>query len=200
MATDGTHQGQFSSFELAQFPTALGFLSRESRDKDCNWGTSGWIPSIPKDKSQGRRFFVDSSHTDSTRFCAQLVSGEGPVGVQGSTHTKQGQRAAMSFVPTGLKELQKTGFAWDSMRNGKLHKGVETMPLASFLGMDTKEANLFCGKFPNRNTHIVHLCHECCCPAGKSDNHLREKLRIKLPLWPGKKRHRAQKKHLNRAF
>ena len=78
----------------------------------------------------------------------------------------------MSFVPTGLKELQKTGFAWDSMRSGKLHKGVETMPLASFLGMDIKEANLFCGKFPNRNAHIVHLCQECCCPAGKSDNHL----------------------------
>ena len=72
MATDGTHQGQFSSFELAQLPIALGFSSPGARDKDCNWGTSGWIPNVPKDKSQGKRFFVDSGHTDSTRFLPNL--------------------------------------------------------------------------------------------------------------------------------
>jgi len=62
IAADGTHLGQFSCYELMRMQFVLGCLSREAREKDYNWGTLGWIPNIPKDKSQGRRSFVESGH------------------------------------------------------------------------------------------------------------------------------------------
>ena len=72
----------------------------------------------------------------------------------------------------GLVQLQKTGFTWDLMHNGTLHKGVKMTPFVSFLRVDTKEADLFCGKCLNRNKHVAHLCRECHCPTDQSDNHL----------------------------
>ena len=172
-AADGTHLGQFSSFELTRFQIALGFLSREARGKEQNWGTLGWIPNIPKDKSQGRRSFVDSGHADATRFRAQITHDEGLIGVAGApVHKAQDLHAMISYVLKGFKELQKTGFKWDLMYNGKLYKDVTMIPFVSFLRVDTKEADLFCGKYLNRNIHVAHLCRECHCPTDQSDNHL----------------------------
>jgi len=130
---DGTHAGQFSSFELTRLQIALDLLTRQAREKDCNWGMLGWIPNIQKDKSQGRRSFVDSGQADSTRFCAQLSHDEGSIGVNGNTHPSQDLHAVISHVPKGLVELQKTGFKWDLMHKGKLHKDVTMIPRLSGL-------------------------------------------------------------------
>ena len=172
IAADGTHLGQFSCYELTRMQIALGCLSREAREKDYNWGTLGWIPNIPKDKSQGRRSFVESGHADSTRLRAQLDHDEGLIGVAGNVHPAQDLHAMISFVLKGLVQLQKTGFTWDLMYNGTLYKGVKMIPFVSFLRVDTKEADLFCGKCLNRNKHVAHLCRECHCPTDQSDNHL----------------------------
>ena len=171
-ACDGTHLGQFSSFELTRMQIALGLLTRQAREKDYNWGTLGWIPNIPKDKSQGRRAFVDSGHADSTRFRAQLSHDEGLIGVDGDIHPSQDLHAMISHVLKGLVQLQKTGFKWDLMYKGKLHKDVTMIPCVAFLRVDTKEADLFCGKHTNRNKHVKQLCRECYCPTDKTDNHL----------------------------
>ena len=171
-ACDGTHLGQFSSFELTRMQIALGLLTRQAREKDYNWGTLGWIPNIPKDKSQGRRAFVDSGHADSTRFRAQLSHDEGLIGVDGDIHPSQDLHAMISHVLKGLVQLQKTGFKWDLMYKGKLYKDVTMIPYVAFLRVDTKEADLFCGKYTNRNKHVKQLCRECYCPTDKTDNHL----------------------------
>jgi len=171
-AADGTHLGQFSCYELTQMQIALGCLSREAREKDCNWGTLGWIPNIPKNKSQGRRSFVESGHADSTRLRAQLIHDEGLIGVAGSVHPAQDLHVMISFVLKGLVQLQKTGFTWDLMHNGRLYKGVKMIPFVSFLRVDTKEADPFCSKYLNQNKHIKHLCRECHCPTDQSNNHL----------------------------
>jgi len=121
MAADGTHLGQFSCHELTRMQIALGCLSREAREKDHNWGTLGWIPNIPKDKSQGRRSFVESGHADSTRLCAQLAHDEGLIGVAGNAHPAQDPHVVISFVLKGLVQLQKTSFAWDLVHSGTLH-------------------------------------------------------------------------------
>jgi len=172
VAADGTHLGQFSCYELTRMQIALGCLSREAREKDYNWGTLGWIPNIPKDKSQGRRSFVESGHTDSTRLRAQLTHDEGIIGIAGNVHPAQDLHVMISFVLKGLVQLQKTGFTLDLMYNGTLYKGVKMMTFVSFLRVDTKEADLFCGKYLNRNRHVAHLCRECHCPTDQSDNHL----------------------------
>jgi len=89
---------------------ALGLLTRQAREKDCNWGTLCWIPNIPKDKSQGRRAFVDPSHADSTCFRAQLSHDEGLIGVDGNVHLSHDLHAMLHHVLKGLVELQKTSF------------------------------------------------------------------------------------------
>jgi len=172
MAADGTHVGQFSSFELTKFEVALGILSREAREKEYNWGTLGWIPNIPKDKSHGRRAFVDSGHADSTRYRAQLMRDEGVIGVDGEIHPSQDLHTMMGFVLKGLVQLQKTGFKWDLFYNGKLYKGVTFEPFVAFMRVDTKEADLMCGKCTNRTRNVKQLCRECECPTLDSDNHL----------------------------
>ena len=171
-AADGTHLGQFSCFELTRMQIALGILTRQAREKEHNWGTLGWIPNIPKDKSQGRRAFVDSGHADSTRFRAQLSHDEGLIGVQGNVHPSQDLHAMISFVLKGLVELQKTGFKWDLMYKGKLYKDITLIPYVCYFRVDTKEADLFCGKYTNRNAYVKQLCRECYCPTNESDNHL----------------------------
>jgi len=196
MAADGTHLGQFSSFELTRFQVALGMLTREAREKDYNWGTLGWIPNIPKDKSHGRRSFVDSLHADSTRFRAQLDHDEGLIGVNGNIHPSQDLHAMISYVLKGIVQLQKTGFIWDLYYNGRLHKGVKFIPFVSFLRVDTKEADLFCGKYTNRNAGVKQLCRECYCPTLESDNHLashRPKLQHRIAALVARKDEEALK-------
>ena len=122
VASDGTALGQFSCFELTRFQIALGILTREAREKEYNWGTLGWIPNIPSDKSHGRRAFVDSGHADSSRYGAQLDHNEGLIGAKDDMHKAQDLHHMLSFVLKGLKELQKTGFKWDLYYNGKLYK------------------------------------------------------------------------------
>ena len=169
---DGTHIGQFSSFEMNRLKIALGILSREAREKEYNWGDLGWIPNIPADKSQGRRAFVNSGHADSTRFQAQLTHDEGLIGVVGDIHPSQDLHFMVSHCLKGIKQLQETGFYWDLRYNGKLYKNIKFVPYVAFFRVDTKEADLFCGKYTNRNKHAAQLCRECYCPTDESDNHL----------------------------
>ena len=115
---------------------------------------------------------MESGHADSTRLRAQLAHDEGLIGVAGSAHPAQDLHVVISFVLKGFVQLQKTGFAWDPMCNRRLHKGVKMTPFVSFLRVDTKEADMFCGKHVNRNKHVAHLCCECHCPTDQSDNHL----------------------------
>jgi len=150
----------------------LCLLTRQAREKDYNWGTLGWILNIPKDKSQGRRSFVDSGHTDSTRFCAQLSHDEGLIGIEGNIHPSQDPHTMISHVLKGLVQLQKTGIKWELMHRIKLYKDITMIPYVSYLRVGIKEADLFCGKHTNRNKHVKQLCRECYCPTDKTDNHL----------------------------
>ena len=115
---------------------------------------------------------MESGHADSTRYSAQLAHDEGLIGVEGDIHPAQDLHAMISHVLKGLVELQKTGFKWDLMYNGKLYKDITFKPFLGFLRVDTKEADLFCGKYLNRNKHVKQLCRECMCPTDESDNHL----------------------------
>lgn len=172
-ASDGTALGQFSSFELTRFQIALGILTREAREKEYNWGTLGWIPNIPSDKSHGRRAFVDSGHADASRYGAELDHDEGLIGAQRDIHKAQDLHFMLNFVLKGLKELQQTGFKWDLYYNGKLYKDVLFRPFVAFMRVDTKEADIFCASYQNRNANVAHLCRECHCPTSESDDHLR---------------------------
>ena len=168
---DGASIGHFSRAELLRFQIALGLFTREARRNDYNWGTLGWIPNIPKDKSQGRRAFVDSNHADSNRLHAQLMNDEGLIGVRGQIHPSQDLHAMISFVLKGLIQLQKTGFKWDLFYNGKLYKDITFKPFVAFMRVDTAEADLCCGKYSSRNRHVSQLCRECECPTTKADDH-----------------------------
>jgi len=133
-AADGTHLGQFSSFELTRVQIALGLLTRQARENDYNRGTLGWIPNIPKAKSQGQRSFLDSGHADSTHFCAQHSHDKGPIGVEGNTHPSQDLHAMIRHVLKGLVDGQK---------------------------VDCLVANLFCLRLHCRYTQVKRVPFYC---------------------------------------
>jgi hypothetical protein len=168
---DGSAMCNWTQVELTRFQIALGIVSREERKHEHNWGTLGWIPNIPKDKSQGRRAFVDSGHAESMRHAAKLDHDEGLMGNIGRIHRSQDLHTMISFVLQGFTRLTKTGFKWDLFYNGRLYKNITFRPFVAFIRCDTKEANLICGKYCSSTRHVRHICRECDCPTASSDDH-----------------------------
>jgi len=165
---------------------ALGCLSREAREKDHNWGTLGWIPNIPKDKSQGRRSFVESGHADLTRLRAELTHDEGLIGVAGSAHPAQDPHVMISFVLKGLVQLQKTGFSWDLMYNGRLHKGVKMIPFVHFCAWTPKKRTYFAANASTKTNTLPIFAVNVTARLTKATTIwpiTRPKRRVKLLLW-----------------
>jgi len=55
MYMDGSQTGVWADLELTPIKIALGIFNRVARKEAQFWGTIGYIPSITKDKSRGRR-------------------------------------------------------------------------------------------------------------------------------------------------
>jgi len=173
MYMDGSQTGVWADLELTPVKIALGIFSRVARKQAQFWGTLGYIPSITKDKSRGRRALVDSGHADTTMEYHQLMRDEGMIGSKmQNAHPAQDLHTMLDTVLEGLVKLQKTGFKWDLSYNGKLYKEVEFIPFTMFMRADMEEADKICGAFTCRALTVAQLCQKCQCPAKKTNDHL----------------------------
>jgi len=173
MYMDGSQTGVWADLELTPVKIALGIFSREARKQAQFWGTLGYIPSITKDKSRGRRALVDSGHADTTMEYHQLMRDEGMIGTNmQNACAAQDLHTMLDTVLAGFVKLQKTGFKWDLPYNGKLYKGVEFIPFVMFMRADMEEADKICGAYTCRALTVAQLCQKCECPANKTNDHL----------------------------
>ena len=61
---DGANTGHFVDLPITAVRISLGIFTRKARDKDYMWQTLGYIPSIDKYKSAGKRMVGQSGHLD----------------------------------------------------------------------------------------------------------------------------------------
>jgi hypothetical protein len=173
MYMDGSQTGVWADLELTPVKIALGIFNRVARKQAQFWGTLGYIPSITKDKSRGRRALVDSGHADTTMQYHQLMRDEGMIGANmQNAHPAQDLHTMLDTVLEGFVKLQKTGFKWDLAYNGKLYKGVEFVPFVMFMRADMEEADKLCGAYTCRALTVSQLCQKCECPSSETNNHL----------------------------
>ena len=173
MYMDGSQTGVWADLELTPIKIALGIFTRQARKQAQFWGTLGYIPSITKDKSRGRRALVDSGHADTTMEYHQLIRDEGMIGANmQNAHPAQDLHTMIEHVLQGFVKLQKTGFKWDLFYNGKLHKGVEFKPFVMFMRADMEEADKLCGAYTCRALTVSQLCQKCEIPALETNDHL----------------------------
>ena len=168
---DGTVTGQFTALEISAVQISLGIFKRKARDRPYFWRTLGYIPHIEREKSGGKRMMVDSEHMDSAWAAQKLATTEGELlEGAGKVHPAQDFHTVLQDILESYVELQKTGFKWDLMHNGKLCKGVEFIPFVPFIKCDTKEADKFCASYGSRGHGVAQLCRYCECPTNESDN------------------------------
>ena len=173
MYMDGSQTGVWADLELTPVKIALGIFSREARKQAQFWGTLGYIPSMTKDKSRGRRALVDSGHADTTMAYHQLIRDEGMIGANmQNACAAQDLHTMLDTVLEGFVKLQKTGFKWDLPYNGQLYKGVEFIPFVMFMRADMEEADKLCGAYTCRALTVAQLCQKCECPASETNDHL----------------------------
>jgi len=111
MYMDGSQTGVWADLELTPIKIALGIFNHVARKQAQFWGTLGYIPSITKDKSRGRRALVDSGHADTTMEYHQLMRDEGMIGADmQNAHPAQDLHTMIDTVLQGFVKLQKTGF------------------------------------------------------------------------------------------
>ena len=173
MYMDGSQTGVWADLELTPIKIALGIFNRVARKQAQFWGTLGYIPSITKDKSRGRRALVDSGHADTTMEYHQLMRDEGMIGTDmQNAHPAQDLHTMIDTVLQGFVKLQQTGFKWDLFYNGKLYEGVEFKPFVMFMRADMEEADKLCGAYTCRSLKVAQLCQKCEVPALETNDHL----------------------------
>ena len=173
MYIDGSQTGVWADLELTPVKIALGIFNRLARKEGQFWGTIGYIPTITKDKSRGRRAMVDSGHANTTMEYHQLMRDEGMIGAKmKNAHPAQDLHTMLDTILQGFVKLQKTGFKWDLFYNGKLHKGVEFVPFVTFMRADMEEADKICGAYTCRALTVSQLCQKCETPSCETNNHL----------------------------
>ena len=170
MHIDGTATGQFANLEVTQLKMTLGFWSREARDRPHFWRVLGYIPTVIKAKSRGKRILVEDNHVEAVREHEQMMQNEGLRQGVINAVPAQDYHAMLDAILAKYREIQQNGFTFDFRYKGKLCEGVEFIPFVPFIKCDTKEANTLCGAFQGGNSKNV--CRYCECPRNASDNPL----------------------------
>jgi len=74
---DGASTGQFVDLPITAMKFTLGIFNRKARDKPHMWRTLGYVPKIVKQKSKGRRIWLESGHVDGVIDTEGMDDGEG---------------------------------------------------------------------------------------------------------------------------
>ena len=168
---DGAATGQFSDLPITAMKISLGILNRKARDKPEFWRTLGYIPSIQKHKSRGRRMLLQSGHVDAIMAHQDAEIEEG--NIEGDTAQKaQDLHTMLDAVLESYIPLQNSGFYWDLMYQGKLYKGVEFVPFVPFVKSNMDEADQLSGSYTSRQGNVKQLCRYCECPTSECNDPL----------------------------
>ena len=187
MCIDGAVTGQFTDLPVTAVKLALGIHTREARDRQHAWSELGFIPVVRKDPARGKKTHQESGHMDSQDV--MVLEGEGDpnqdgVDTEEEDEEEDGAVKAQDFhtmlkaILQSFVELQRTGFVWDLMYNGKLYQDIEFVIFVPFVKCDTEEADVLCGKCTVRTKNVKHVCRYCHCPTSDADNPL-AKYRLK---------------------
>ena len=175
---DGAVTGQFSALPVTAVKISLGIFKRETRDKAWAWRELGFIPQVRKERSRGKKIFKESQHLEAQDIV--VMDGEGDTGDEDedshSDEDEDGSVKAQDFhtmlraILKSFVELQRTGFVWDLVYNGKLYRNIHFVIFVTFVKCDTEEADLLCGKYLTRNKNVKHVCRYCHCPMDEADD------------------------------
>lgn len=176
---DGAVTGQFTDLPVTAVKMSLGIHNREARDKSWAWRELGFIPVVRKDPARGKRIFQESGHLDSQDVL--VLEGEGAPSASNESDQEdedendaavkaQDFHTMLTTILESFIELQRTGFIWDLVYDGKLYRDIEFVLFVPFVKCDTEEADLLCGKYIVRNRNIRHICRYCHCPTDKADD------------------------------
>ena len=182
MCIDGAVTGQFSDLPITAVKIALGIHTREHRDKEHAWRELGWIPQVRQQRARGRKLFQESGHMESQDL--QLVDGEGEaahVNQEAGSEDEEDKdeesdvkaqdfHTMLSTTLESFVDLQRTGFIWDLVYNGKLYKNIKFIIFVPFVKCDTEEADALCGRYKVRTGNVKQICRYCHCPTNKADD------------------------------
>ena len=173
MYIDGAVTGQFSDLPITALKLALGIHTRECRDKEFAWRELGWVPQVRQQKARGKKLFQESGHLDAQEL--KFMDGEGEAAdedeeadsEEGEDEDEESSVKAQDFhtilstILESFVELQRTGFIWDLVHKGKLHKNIKFVIFVPFVKCDTEEADTLCGKYRVRTSNIKQNCRYC---------------------------------------
>jgi hypothetical protein len=171
---DGAAMAQsFLDLPITAVKFMFGIFNRRARSRQPEmWRTLGYIPAIQlwKEKSRGKRQFMESGHVDSADPTSQLIGMEGNLNVSSGVPA-QDFHTILSKILEEFIAIQEEGFdEWDLMYHGKEYQGVEFIPYIHFIKSDVEEANRLARKYMSQGINVSQICRYCCCPTIVSDN------------------------------
>jgi hypothetical protein len=134
------------------------------------WRTLGYVPTIWKEKSRGKRQFMESRHVDSANPTSQVIGMEGNLNLSSGVPA-QDFHAILSKILEEFIAIQEEGFEWELMHRGKEYKGIEFIPYVHFISKcNTEEADHLAGKYTSGGINVSQICRYYCCPTTVSDD------------------------------
>ena len=171
---DGTAVSHFHDMEIIQVNIALGIMTREARTKPYCWAPLGYIEKVHEHGGRGSAILEEANHletqdgdhsVDSTETVIEATAvGEGAI---------QDFHAMMAVILEEFLDVQARGFLFDEWNLAKqtLTRDIHYQTFVPFVRADTKEADMFCGKYGQRLT-TQQICRKCHIPLATCDDHL----------------------------
>jgi hypothetical protein len=173
---DGTAVSHFHDMEIIQVNMALGIMTREARNKPHCWAPLGYIEKVHEQGGRGRAIVREANHMEtqdngSDNSIDSYHVLEGAVG----NHSNQDFHAMMTIILQKFTEIQgaDAGFLWDHQDplDGKVYENIHYKVFVPFVKADSKEADLFCGKYAQRYS-TKQICRKCHIPLQTCDDHM----------------------------
>jgi hypothetical protein len=170
---DGTAVSHFHDVEIIQLKIALGIMTREARMKDHCWATLGFIEKVHEQGGRGRNMLQEAQHLETQDGLFSEGSVNSVFSANGvGDKNDQDFHAMMLCVLEDYLQIQDRDFVWDQVNSkGEVTKDIRYKVFVPFVRADTKEADLFCGKFGQRST-TQQICRKCHVPLQRADDHL----------------------------
>jgi hypothetical protein len=111
MYIDGAITGQFQNLPVTALKIALGIHRRKFRDRDIAWRTLGYVASVSKAASRGKRIFHKCGHIDSD--LVNLSDNEGEEDATKDVAKAQDFHTMLDCILFSFVQLQNEGFLWD---------------------------------------------------------------------------------------
>ena len=172
--SDGTAVSHFHDMEITQVNIALGIFTREARTRAHCWAPLGYIEKVHEQGGRGKAILEEANHMESQDGDESMGSDESCYVVESvGSNNAQDFHAMMGLILEPFLKLQETGFIWDHYDRiqGKLWPDIHYKIFVPFVKADSKEADLFAGKYAQRFS-AQQICRKCHVPLRLADDHM----------------------------